>query len=278
MEEIKPILDIIPAAAWAAAGAIFGAVVAFIASIILNYGNNKRLKIQLEHDGKEKNVDRMNTLRREVYLSVVEEIAKASSYLSSLPSRDLAKINIAEDLQGLFVSAAKLSLVGSPKTQMAMDVLGVAYTKLIFEILQRLGPLQDISNNISLNIKMYEQIMVDVHRVLAELTLFTEAARTEEYIHAALQGSFDFFNGQAQKFNEDREKAQIEFNRLLWVFNNELFRDMEPIARLQVEVMISVRTDLGVETDGDDMRRRSMKQWGEIIGAANDALEKISKQ
>jgi hypothetical protein len=39
-----------------------------------------------------------------------------------------------------------------------------------------------------------------------------------------------------------------------------------------------VRTDLGVETDGDDMRRRSMKQWGEIIGAANDALEKISKQ
>jgi predicted metal-dependent hydrolase len=278
MDEVKPILDSIPAAAWAAAGAVFGAVVAFIASIILNYGNNRRLKIQLEHDGAEKNVDRMNALRREVYLSAVEEMAKASGYLASLPSRDLAKTNISEDLQGLFASAAKLSLVGSPKTQLAMDMLGVAYTKLVFDILQRLGPLQDISSNIALNIKMYEQVMVDVHRVLGELTLFSESTQTDEYKHAALQSSFDFFNGQAQKFNEDRESAQIEFNRLLGVFNNELFRDMEPIARLQIEVMISVRTDLGVETDSDDMRKRSMKQWGEIIGSANDALDKMSKQ
>lgn len=278
MEDLKPIIDSIPAPAWAAAGAVFGAVVAFIASIILNYGNNKRLEIQLKHDANEKNIDRMNTLRREVYFSVVEETTKASSYLSSLPTRNPATTNIAEDLQGLFVAGAKLSLVGSPKTKQAMDLLGVEYTKLMFDILHRLGPLQDASNIIDLNIKMHEQMMIDANKAQGQLRQFKETGHTEKETYAAIQSSFDFFNIQAQKFNEDRAKAQLEFNRLHAVFNKELFRDMKPIASLQVEVIISIRTDLGVETDENDMRTRSKIQWDEIIGAANDTLEKMSKQ
>lgn len=267
-----------PVAAWAAAGTIFGACVAFIATLISNVGNNNRLKIQLAHDAKEKNIDRMNTLRKEVYLTAVGEMSRATSYLSSLPSKDLSKTNISDDLQGLFVAAAKLSLVASTATQQAIDTLGVAYSSLIFVLVQRMGPLQEASNEIALYDRLYEETMTDVRRVIGELTRFSEGARTEELVNQALHNSFGFFSGQSKKFNEQRHVAYAEFNRLTELFNKQLFVDMAPVAALQVEVMISVRADLGIDTDDAEIRARQKKHWGQVVSSAEEALEKMKKQ
>lgn len=278
MEYIKFAFNNLPVAAWAAVGTIFGAFVALAATLVSNVGNNKRLKIQLEHDAKEKNIDRMNTLRKEVYLAAVGEISKATSYLSSLPSKDLSNTNISEDLQGLFVSAAKLSLVASTSTQKAIDILGVAYSNLIFVIAQRMGPLQEVSNQISLNDRLYEDAMTDVRRILGELTRFAEGARTEELVNQALHNSFDFFSGQAKKINEERRAAYAEFNRLTEIFNKQLFADMAPVAELQIEVMISVRADLGIDTDDAEIRGRHKKHWEQVVSSAEDALKKMKMQ
>ncbi|WP_455926764.1 hypothetical protein [Pseudomonas capeferrum] len=278
MEYIKLAFSNLPVAAWAAVGTIFGAIVALAATLISNVGNNNRLKIQLEHDAKEKNIDRMNTLRKEVYLAAVGEISGATSYLSSLPSKDLSKMNISEDLQGLFIAAAKLSLVASTSTQKAIDILGVAYSNLIFLIIQRVGPLQQASNEIALNDRLYEDAMTDVRRILGELTRFNEGARTEALINQALHNSFDFFSGQAKKINEERRAAYAEFNRLTEMFNKQLFLDMAPVAALQVEVMISVRADLGIDTDDAEIRERQKKHWGQIVSSAEEALEKMKTQ
>jgi len=43
------------------------------------------LKIQLEHDANEKSKERISLLRRQVYLSIVEELAKANTHLAGLP-------------------------------------------------------------------------------------------------------------------------------------------------------------------------------------------------
>ena len=281
MAETEVILSALPAPVWAAVGAISGALVggvaAFITSIILNHGNNTRLNTQLEHDRREKGIDRLNNLRRDVYLSAVEEMTKASSLFASLPSVDLAKTNVAAELQGLFVSGAKLSLVASPRTQNAMEVLGVAYSKLMFETLLRLSPLQECSNNIALNSRMYDESMTDVRRVLGELTRFSENARTEEFIQEALQASLKFFSGNAQRFNEQMRDAQSEFSVGLESFNKQLFLDMAPVAKLQVEVLIAIRNDLGIETDDESMRERQGKHWAEVIGAAGAAMDELNR-
>lgn len=275
MEEIKLFFDLVPAPMWGAMGAIFGAVIAFAATITSNYGNNKRLKIQLENDSKEKSIDRMNSLRREVYLSAIEEFSKAGNYLSSLPMGDIGSKNISQDLQGFFVAAAKLSLVATPRTQQAVDALGIEYSKLIFTVIQRVQPLQEISDSIKLNTRLYDQMMEDVRRVLGEITRFNEAGRTETHIFSALQSSFEFFSSQAKSFKEERGAEHDKFCALHEVFNNEMFRDMKPVARLQVEVMISVRNDLGIETDEAKMREKMEHQWAEISEAMDEALVNI---
>lgn len=278
MEFIRWVSSNMPVAAWAAVGTVFGACVAFIATLISNVGNNNRLKIQLAHDAKEKNIERMNTLRKEVYLAAVGEMSRATSYLSSLPSKDLSKINVSEDLQGLFVAAAKLSLVASTATQKAVNTLGVAYSNLIFVLVQRMGPLQEASNSIALYDRLYEEAMTDVRRVLSELTRFSEGARTEELVNQALHNSFQFFSDQSKKCNEQRRVAYAEFNRLTELFNKQLFVDMAPVAELQVEVMISVRADLGIDTDDAEIRERQKKQWEQVVSSAEEALEKMKTQ
>lgn len=83
-----------------------------ILSIILGacagyFFSTKTLKIQLEHDSKE----RKNTTRKEVYLQAVEKLSKANFYLGSLSNVNIQKTNISVGFQDLFISFSKLSLV-----------------------------------------------------------------------------------------------------------------------------------------------------------------------
>lgn len=57
---------------------VIGALVALAGVMLSNKGNSKRLNSQLQHDATEKTKERINTLRREVYLQAVECIEATS--------------------------------------------------------------------------------------------------------------------------------------------------------------------------------------------------------
>jgi hypothetical protein len=275
MIEVKAIIDAMPATLWGIIGTAFGAFVTLTAALIVNSGNNKRLKIQLRHDEKEKNTDRMNAMRREVYMNAIAEMIKVSGYLGNLPNGDIANKNIASDLQEFYVAAAKLSLVSSDETQKAVDALGIEYSKLIFVLMQRLIPLNVTSSEMKLHAKFFDEFMSSVTRVSADITHFNESARTEQNIFAALEQSFNFFMSQANAQEEQRSEAHARFNDLHAEFNRLLMLDMRQISILQVEVLIAIRKDLGVATDEQHLRSRALNHYSEISKSVDDAISNI---
>ena len=275
MEETKTLFEAIPAPLWGIIGTAFGALLTLTAALVLNSGNNKRLRIQLRHDEKEKNTDRMNAMRREVYMDAIAEMIKVSGYLGDLPNGDISSKNVSSDLQNFYVAAAKLSLVSSDETQKAVDALGIEYSKLIFISLQRLMPLHSASIDKTLHAKYFQDFMNDVSRVLAEITRFNEAGRTEQNVFAALERSSNFLMSQAKIQEEKRSEAQARFDELHAEFNHLLMSDMKKISQLQVEVLITIRKDLGVATDEQDLRNRALHHSSEILKSVEDAIGNI---
>ncbi|HVI40248.1 MAG TPA: hypothetical protein VM577_06280 [Anaerovoracaceae bacterium] len=275
MSEIKTFFDAIPAPIWGIVGTGFGAVLTLAAALVVNSGNNRRLKIQLKHDEKEKNIDRMNTLRREVYMEAMAEMVRVGAYLGDLPNGDISSKNVSTDLQGFYVAAAKLSLVSSDETQKAVEILGIEYSKLIFTLIQRLTPVHVASLEKDLYAKQFAEFMVDVRRVLSEITRVNEAGRTEQNVFSALEQSYNFLMAQAKIQEDKRSEAHARFNELHTVFSQSLMLDMKKISLLQVEVLICIRKDLGIATDEHNLRSRALSNISEISKSVGEAMGSI---
>lgn len=271
MSSTVSIFESIPGPVWGVIGAVAGATLTSITNLISNFGNNKRLSLQLAHDAKEKNIDRMNNLRREIYLTAVAEMTKASSYFGKLPHEDPSNQNVAAGLENLYVAAAKLSLVAPPGTQEAVDSLGMEYWKLTHKVIIALSPMQTLKAEMNLYGGMHDQAMIEVKRVIGAMNNLREGGCPDDDVMFGLKDSFDFLSNQADDFSRKRQAATDEFYTLCTKYNHELMADMKPLAILQAKVMIAIRQDFGIETDEARMMAHMERQWSTVSEAVDQA-------
>lgn len=270
MSGIINMLNSIPGPVWGVFGAVAGAALTSITNLISNFGNNKRLALQLAHDAREKNIDRMNVLRREIYLAAIEEMTKASSYFGSIPHKDFNDQNVSVGLSGLYIAAAKLALVAPPGTQEAVDTLGVEYWELTQKVMLRLPPMQLLKAEINLCSTMYDQTMAEVKRIINSMNHLRESGSVDERAMYGLKSSFDFLSEQAAEQAKKRSDANFRFNKLCDDYNKELMSDMMPLALLQAKVVIAIRQDLGIETDVPRMMAHTKQQWSKVSAAVEE--------
>ena len=122
------LLQSIPAVIWSG---VIASLLTLSGVFMSNLSNTNRLKLQLQHDEREKAKERTATLRREVYLRTVEELVRANAHLSGLPQLDITKTNLAEGLQGFASAAARLQLVAEPQTALLVNQLQADYSELV---------------------------------------------------------------------------------------------------------------------------------------------------
>lgn len=275
MSSTVSIFESIPGAVWGVIGAIAGATLTSITNLISNFGNNNRLSLQLAHDAKEKNIDRMNNLRREIYLSAVAEMTKASSYFGRLPHEDPGNQNVAAGLEGLYVAAAKLSLVAPPETQEAVDRLGVEYWKLTHKVIVALSPMQSLKAEMTVYTRMYDHAMIDVKRVRSAMNNLLEGGCPDEDVMLGLKSSFDSLSAQAADYSQEIEVANNEFLALCEKYNHELMGDMKQVALLQAKVVVAIRQDFGIETNESRMMDHMERQWNMVSEAVDQTSSKV---
>ena len=127
MREVVEWLRSIPDVIWSG---VVASIITLTGVFISNSSNTRRLRLQLHHDAVERQKERVNALRRDVYLKAAEEISRANSYLASLTQLDVTKSNVADGLKEFFAISAKLQLVAEPKTALLVNDLTAAYGEL----------------------------------------------------------------------------------------------------------------------------------------------------
>src|SRR3546814_435004 len=151
-----------------------------VCSSDLNWSNTKRLIKQLSHDSNEKERDRINALRKDVYLRAAEEAAKVSSYLGKIPQLDPSKENIADGLSEFFGVAAKLQLVSQPETSNLAGELVTRYGEILMILLARASPVHDLNTDIRIASDFYDRNQAEVARALAEMTQLNESGEKNQ--------------------------------------------------------------------------------------------------
>ena len=240
--------------------------------MLSNRDNTKRLQLQLQHDSDEKAKQRKADLRKDVYLHAAEEVVKANTYLSTIQKADLTKSNGAEGLQGFFSAAAKLQIICEVKTSLLVGELVGAYGALLFKLLLKARPIHNLQHSIKIRNDFYDQTQSQITRVLAEMTQFNEAGKTDTTIFAALNRSYEIFQGQSTNCNEERQKLYDQLNVLEFAFAREISEEMNQVNELIMNVMIEIRKEL--DFDGDmnlfiqqmhDQRRKSSEQLDSFL-------------
>lgn len=274
LSEILKLLGKVPDVVWSG---IIASLLTFIGVMLSNGSNTKRLKIQLNHDAEEKAKERTAILRRDVYLKAFEELNRVNTKLVALAQADFVNSNPTNDLQDFYAAASKLQLIAEPETSILSSKLVAAYGILTMRLLARLGPLNDIKIEISINDRAYDVAVAEVNRILEKQRLLVESGQPEQAQMAALNNAYDFSSSQAENYADQRAAAWKAFHQHHVEYVKMVMRELKTIGEQHPPLMIAIRRDLGLTEQIELLKEHLESQWKEMEEVVNESLDLISK-
>lgn len=274
MDALLQFFNGVPAIVWSG---LFGASLALGGVLISNSGNNRRLRVQLQHDAIEKNKDRVTNMRREVYLKAVEDMTVASQHLGNLPQRDVLESNLALDMQGFFTSCAKIQVIAEPDTALKVGRIGSHYGELMLKLMVKAGPLHGAKSDIKIRTKIYEESLSESKRILAALSKHQESANPDNSVYSALIKAYELQCEMTDKYAEEMKRTWDEFSSLLTVFNKDLMEDMAELSSYHLPVLVAIRQDLGLSSNVAEHTEQLKKHQESFSKAVTKAMDDLSK-
>lgn len=262
----------IPDVVWSG---LLAAALTLAGVMLSNRSNTKRLIRQLSHDSQEKNKDRINALRKDVYLKAAEETAKVNGYLGKIPQIDPTKENIAEGLSEFFAVAAKLQLVSQPETSQLAGELVTRYGEILLVLLAKASPIHDLNTDIRIAGEFYDRNQAEATRALAEMTQLNESGRPDPSRFDALQRTFDHAQKAANDYSEDRSEAYAKHGVAMRDYTIALINEMRSVGTLQVRLAAAIRGELSLTTDLAEYEARLQANFERMDKAMQDLLAKL---
>lgn len=274
MDALLQFFNGVPAIFWSG---LFGASFALGGVLISNAGNNRRLRIQLQHDAIEKNKDRVTNMRREVYLKAVEDMTVASQHLGNLPQRDVLESDLALDMQGFFSSCAKIQVIAEPDTALKVGKLGSCYGELMLKLMVKASPLHAAKSDIKIQTRIYDESQSESKRILVAISKHQESANQDNSVYSALMNAYELQCEMTGKYAEAMKKSWNEFSELLSVFNKDLMEDMAELSSLHLPILVAIRQDLGLSSHIAEHVEQQKTHQERFSKAVTKAMDELSK-
>ena len=248
----------IPAVIWSG---VIASVLTLGGVLLANRSSTTRLRIQLQHESDEKAKQRRAELRKDVYLVAAEELVKANAFLASLPTADFTKLDAASSLQGFFAVAAKLQMVSDTKTAVLASQLVGTYGQLLLKVMQLVRPIQTARSDAQIAKQHYDEAQSEVKRALTAMTAQNESGKAVPEIFAALERSFEFRQKQSVKYGSEQQAALDKAKSLHLDFVSQFIPMVKDIGMKTTTLMIEIRHEFDIESDGAAMERELRAQW-----------------
>lgn len=267
-------LENIPSNLWSAA---LGSGLTILGVIITNIANNKRHRLQLEHASIEKDKDRKANLKHAVYLHASEEMVKASSYIGSLAQEDSRNSNIAEPLQSFYAATNKLMMIAGNETAQNASNLISFYTQLVFRLLERLIPIQDLKIKIEIESGYIEKESQEVDRLQSEISHLLESGSYDDVLLHNLRLSLNTHQEQRKHHQEDRAAFWDKHQVLHLEYTKALLEEMSEITSIQLPLLVCIRKELDIDTDIEKYKKIMFDQKEQINQSIQSLLNAIEK-
>lgn len=237
--------------------------------MLSNRSNTKRLILQLKHDAEQKERDRLNNLRRDVYLNCIEEASKVPAYFGKIPMLDPTTTSIGEGLADFISASAKVQMVSQPETANLTAELTTKYGEIFALLLEKASPIHDSNSTIKISGDLYQRNQSEIDRILAEMKLMNESVSHDEARYLALERSLENTKNLVVHFSEEREKAFQFRDEALSDYMQFLFQEMKKTMTLQNEVAACIKRELNIEFDADASKKSSESSYARMSAAVN---------
>lgn len=267
------LLATVPDVIWSG---IIGAVLALMGVMLVNWSNTTRLKLQLAHDSDEKVRQRKAELRKDVYLTVVEEMVKASSHLGALPQANLSN-DMMMPVQGFFAAAAKLQIVAETETAVLVGDLVSTYGELMFNVMGHAAPVQAARADADRDQKFYDKCQNEIARVLAAMKQHSESGSVDNEAFKRLNRSYEFATAQAEKYTLQQKEhlRQANFHQLS--FLRALVPQMKTIGLKTMSVTVQIRRELELDTNQEALSAQFKTQWQRMDAVMENLFKSLER-
>ncbi|AMM14956.1 hypothetical protein AX768_13470 [Burkholderia sp. PAMC 28687] len=242
--------------------------------------SRKESKRDRQHAADEAHKERLATMRREVYLSGVEELIKAQNYLGTLPKQDFTNKNLFEGLLGLQIAVSKIGIVAEQDTALKARALAGRYSSFMMKSLHIMMPLMIAKSERDTADTNHTDSRAEVKRVLVQMGAFVESGIRDDGQLERLNNAFQMHQDWAKKHSEARDIANLKINEAEMDYVKVLRAESGTLASELDEIACLIRKELGVETDMSrfvaqtkDLQEKLNAVFDEVMAMWNQAHE-----
>lgn len=241
MDIAKEIINIIKEFS-AILGPFIGAIIGYVVAA-------KTLKKQLSHDSIEKDKERKQITKKEIYLQAVDNLSKAISYLGSIININLQNTNLYDGFKDFFMSVSKISLISTEETIKAITELSTKYQTLILRLMPKLFSLNKIKIDIDIQNNFYNESQKEIKRVIMLMRENSESVNISPERFNRLNETYKFERGQSDTFNGNRKDLNKQYLQGQVIFIKELIKEMKEVSPLINSTFYNLRKELEIDTD-----------------------------
>ena len=273
VEWVVAIFKSVPNVVWSG---LIASVVALGGVFLAGKNSARQLNMQLIHDSSEKSIERSFKLRQDVYMLVAAEMISAQNSLANLPIKDLINENPANGASEFFGVAAQCQLVASPKTAKLMMDFGYHFGQMHMRAISSIGGVVAAQIEATSAKKTLDQDQIEVDRLLLKMATSNQTINDKDTNHEVLNNYVNFFMARIEKAQKEQMEALDRKKNCTMIYARDLVRNISDIASIQVEVLVSMRSDLGFESDIEEYRKKFIEQHQKVLQDMESAFEKMA--
>lgn len=273
-DQLLKLVAAVPASVW---GGLLGAGVTLAGVLVTNWGMSKRLAQQLSHDAEQKKLDRLASLRKDVYLKAGEQLVRAQQHLSGLNASTSLDTNPADGITDFLALSAQVALIATDRTARLVNELSLAIGEAFMELLPAAVP----AHREHVNIKIANDEISGAQRLLEEILLamrqLADSGSPDPARFGALQASLGSERTKLDELILERDEAyqrlftaNKEFSALATALSERL---SGPI----LEAQFALREEIGLSSDRAaalEQLARSRERMALSGAAANERIMK----
>lgn len=267
-EYLALFVNFVPAVIWS------GVIASFITlgGVYLTSKNSSaNLRIQLTHDSNEKSRERSFKLRQDIYMLVASELTSAQRHLSNIPRMNLLEENLSDGTAKFFSAAAQCQLVSSPETALLMLRFMHGFGKLQMRALSSTNEMIEASIAENVASEYVEKGKLEVNKLTSKIAELHQESEGNTSKSKILDYQLEFHTKELGKSWDKQIEALNNKAIHSRIYSKNLLDDLVALSSDQIDVLVSMRSDLGFDSDIEEYRKLLREQHAMILSEFENA-------
>ncbi|MEI2431625.1 hypothetical protein RDV84_10635 [Lysobacter yananisis] len=267
----------IPAPLWGLAGTVVGVFGTLGANFLSNRSNDKRFVRQLAHDATQKAKDRAMQLRREVYLTAVDEVVAVGELLGRLAVLDPTdSVALTSKFNSFARACSRVQLVASERSRFKIAELSGAYAGIFLELMGEASVAHKLKMEIDINREKYGDLQSERTRLIAAMRDVGELKDSKHHLGSLLR-SFDSTTSPLEIVATEYLILSDKHNNALTAYGAMVGVKMAEVMGLQAEVTALLRSEFDLDVDLDSIKRQAEEQRQRVLQASEAFLRRVKE-